>query len=137
MKIRNILAVLLIISVFCALTACSSDKDTPLSGKYGVVDITDDPDGVTFAELDAMYKEIGVEIVDFTYIEFFEDNTYSLVVFGDEEASGTYAKDGNTLMLTTGGVTITAEISGDKITWTYETGAKLVFEKMIEGEKST
>ena len=126
MKTRNILTVLLAVSLVLALAACGSSS---LSGKYVIADITDDPDGVTFADLDSMYKEAGENLEEYMYMEFMESNRFTLVMFGEAEAAGTYTRKGNTLTLTAGSETATAEISGKKVTWTYENGAKLIFEK--------
>ena len=109
------------------LAACS--KQPTMDGKYVIVDITDDPDGVTFADLDAMYKEIEGNIEEYLYMEFLEDGKFVIVLFGEEEASGTYSLDGNTLSLTVGGDTTSIDVSGKQVTWTYENGAKLIFEK--------
>ena len=132
MKFRIIIAVVLIASLLCALSACSKDKDKdePLTGVYVITDITDDPDGVTLAELKEMYDDMGFNIEDYLNIEIMEGDYFLLTLFGDEEAFGPYTRDGGTLTITgRNGETPTAEISGGKITWTYENGAKLVFGK--------
>ncbi|MCL1982721.1 MAG: hypothetical protein FWG53_06535 [Clostridiales bacterium] len=126
MNTRKILRALLVVSLLFALAACGS---SPLSGKYVIVDITDDPDGVTFADLDAMYKGVGESLEEYMYMEFLEGGRFTLVLFGEEAAAGTYARQGKTLTLTAQSETTAAAISGKKVTWTYETGAKLVFEK--------
>jgi len=109
-----------------ALAACGGSS---LTGQYVIVDITDDPDGLTFDDLDVLYKEIGDNIEDYVYMDFHDGKTFSLILFGEVEASGTYARKGKILTLTGEGETMTADISGKKIIWTYENGAKLVFEK--------
>ena len=76
--------------------------------------------------LDSIQFE-GIE--DYVYMDVHDGKTFTLVLFGEMEASGTYARKGKTLTLASEGETMTAEISGKKITWTYENGAKLVFEK--------
>jgi len=127
MKTRNILALLLAFCLICTLAACGGGSS--LTGKYVIADITDDPDGLTFDDLDVLYKEIRDNIEDYVYMEFHDGKTFTLILFGEVEASGTYARKGKVLTLTTEGEAMTAEISGKKITWTYENGAKLVFEK--------
>ncbi|MCL1808526.1 MAG: hypothetical protein FWG42_02030 [Clostridiales bacterium] len=129
MKTRNFLALLLVIGLFCALAACGGDKDAPLTGRYVVIDITDDPDGVAFTDLDAIYKGLGKNIEEYTYMEFWGDGKFTLVMFGEEEASGTYLLKGKTLTLSAGKEMLSADILGKKITWTYENGARLIFEK--------
>jgi hypothetical protein len=163
MNKRILLAILLTI---CLLTlgACNGGKDAEatMTGQYVIVDIAEDPDGMTFAELEAMYREMDQNIGDHSYFEFMDDGQFRLVLFGEEEAKGTYARDGGILTLTVGeelpsaagetaanggtptaageatadggitipgGITQTATVSGKRITWTYENGAKLVFEK--------
>jgi len=125
MKKHTILAILLIICLF-TLVAC---KDSTLSGKYVISDIIGDPEGITFDEMDGMYKDLGLKVTDYVYFEFTDGDSFRLVLFGEEEAFGTFVQDGNTLTLTAGGGTTTAEISGKKITWTYMGGGQLVFEK--------
>ena len=129
MKTRILLAVLLVIGSLLAFAACGGEKDTPLTGRYVIADIEDDPDGVALAELDAMYQEMELALTDYLYMEFLEDGRFILVMFGEAEAEGMYTQDGKTLTLTAGGETATAAISGKKITWVYENGAKLTFEK--------
>ena len=130
MKTRKVSAILLSVCLLFTLAACGS---TPLSGKYVIVDIKDDPDGVTFADLDAVYKEADENIEDHMYIEFAPGNSFTFVMFGDAEKSGTYTRKNSTLTLIDGRETMTAEISGKKITLTYENGAKPVFEKKSTG----
>jgi len=135
MKFRIIIAVVLIASLLCALSACSKDKDKdePLTGVYVITDITDDPDGVTLAELKEMYDGMGINIEDYLNIEIMEGDYFLLTLFGDEEAFGTYTRDGSTLTLTdSNGEALTMTLSGGKLTWIYINGAKLVFEKKIE-----
>ena len=136
MKFRTIalaLSALLIVCLLSALAACGmiSKAGEPLTGNYVVVDITDDPDGISFAELESMYREIGLDIQDFVYFTFYEDGWFKLVLFGDTEAEGPYTRNGRTLTLGADAAdeAMTAEISGKKITWAYEGGAKLVFEE--------
>jgi len=126
MKSRNILALLLALCLICTLAACGSSS---LTGKYVIVDITDDPDGLTLDDLDVLYKEIGDNLEDYVYIEFLDGGKYMLVLFGEVEVSGSYTRKGKVLTLATEGEAMTADISGKKITWTYENGANLVFEK--------
>ena len=129
MKIRIILAVFLIIVLLFTFAACSGNKDTPLTGKYVIVGITDDPDGVTFADLDAMYKEIEQDLEDYMYMEFLDDGNFTLILFGEEDAKGVYTRDGNNVTINAGGETINMTLDGKKITWHYENGANLIFEK--------
>jgi len=126
MKSRNILALLLALCLICTLAACGGSS---LTGKYVIVDITDDPDGLTLDDLDALYKEIEDNIENYVYMDFHDGKAFTLVLFGEVEASGSYTLKGKDLTLTTEGEAMTAEISGKKITWIYENGAKLVFEK--------
>ena len=127
MKPRNIIAVLLAVSLLVTLAACGSEK--PLAGKYVITGISDDPGGLTFADLEAMYKDMELEIADYLYFEFMDGGRFTMVMFGNQEAAGTFVRDGKVLTMTAGEWTTTADISGNKITWTYEDGAKLVFEK--------
>jgi len=130
---------MLAVCLILTLAACKNEDktDEPLTGIYVIVDVADDPDGITFAELDGMYREMELDIQDFVYFSFYEDEWFKLVMFGDTEAEGTYTRDGNTLSLAADGAnntdgvdgTMTTEISGNRITWTYENGAKLIFEK--------
>jgi len=143
------IAAALTLSVLLSLAACGGKS--ALSGVYAIKDITDDPDGMTYAEMETMYKEMNLNIQDFLRFEFTKDGSFTLLMFGDTE-SGTYKKDGKTLTLTfddgkpgasstpaasssaaskpaSSARTSTAAISGDKISWTYQSGAKLVFEK--------
>ena len=142
MRFYRTFAALLVVCLLLSLGACGSKS--PLSGVYVIKDITDDPDGMTFAEMESMYKELKLDIQDFLRFEFTKEGLFTLTMFGDIE-EGSYTRSGNTLTLTfDGGVsgvaskgaaptspvtTSTAEISGNKITWTYGSGAKLVFEK--------
>ena len=126
MKTRNILALLLTAALLFTLAACS---DSSLSGKYVISDVIDNAEGITFAEMDDMYKNMGLDLSDYLYMEFLTGERFKLVMFGDEEISGRYKQEGNTLTITAEGGTMTAEISGKTITWTYEDGAKLVFTK--------
>jgi len=126
MKSRNILALLLALCLICTLAACGGSS---LTGKYVIVDILDDPDGLTLDDLGALYKEIEDNIEDYVYMEFHDGKTFTLVLFGEVEASGSYTWKGNVLTLATEGEAMTADISGKKIIWTYENGANLVFEK--------
>ena len=126
MKIRSILALLLTAALLFTLAACS---DSSLSGKYVISDVIDNAEGITFAEMDDMYKNMGLDLSDYLYMEFLTGERFKLVMFGDEEISGRYTQDGNTLTIAAEGGTMTAEISGKTITWTYEDGAKLVFTK--------
>ena len=131
MKTRVLLTLLLVVCILCALTSCKNDSnDEPLTGVYVISDITGDPDGTTIAELKEMYSGMDLNVEDYLYIEFSEGDFFTIIMFGDEEAFGTYTRDGSTLTLTDrNGETVTADISGNKITWVYENGAKLVFEK--------
>jgi len=126
MKIRSFLTVILVAGMICALAACGG---SPLSGKYVITDVIDDPEGVTFEYMNEMYKDMGLDLTDYLYFEFLSGNRFMLVMFGEEEAKGTYTQAGNTLTLTTEGRSTTAVISGKKITWTYDSGGKLVFTK--------
>jgi len=129
MKTRDIWAALLIISLLFAFAACSADQGEPLSGRYLIADIADDPDGVTFDELRGMYIELDLMLSDYFYLEFFDSNRFTLVMFGEEDASGTYTRDGNTLTFAAEEGTATATVIDKKITWAYEGGALLIFEK--------
>jgi len=142
MKLNRILTVLLVAGLIFAFTSCG-DKNAPragenaasesishaMEGRYVIADITDDPDGTTFAELEAMYREMNLEIANYLYMEFLDGVEFKIVLFGQEETAGTYTRDGDILTLTAGGETTTAAVSGEKIIWTYENGAKLVFGK--------
>ena len=128
-----LLSFLLIIGLF-AFTACSScsgssENLAAMAGRYVIVEITDDPDGVNYSDLDGMYKEQELDLKDYMYMEFSEDGEFTLVLFGEEEAKGTYTKKGKNVTITANGETINTVLDGQKITWTYETGAKLIFEK--------
>ena len=129
MKFRIILAVLLATGLLCVLSACSSGNDAQLTGKYPIADVKDDPNGATFADLEAIYKEGEQNIKDYTFMEFSEGNRFEFFLFGKEEASGIYTRDGSTLTFNDAGEMTTATISGKKITWIDESGAKLIFEK--------
>jgi len=134
MKPRIILTALLCVSLAFtsfAFAACGGGgKDAPLEGRYVIVDIEDDPEGTTLAELDGMYEAMDLELTDHLYMEFYEGNMYKLVLFGKTEAQGKYTRDGNGLALSTDdGRRSTATVSGKKVTWTFENGAKLVFGK--------
>ena len=126
MKTRTIFAVLVVVSLLCVLTACGS---LTLSGRYELVDVTDDPEGLTLANLEEMYTDTGLKAADYFYMEFVDGDRFKLVMFGEEEAKGTFTMNGNVLTLTSEGGTTTADISEKKITWTYFSGGKLVFEK--------
>ena len=126
MKFRNIIAALLAVLLLFSLSACGSEK--PLTGKYVIVSVKDDPGGLTFKDLKAMYKDTERDVTDYLYFEFMAGNRFTLVMFGDQEASGTYTRSGNTLTMTAGEWTTTATVSGNKISWKYETGAKLTFQ---------
>ena len=126
MKVWRILAALLVIGLLFSLAACNSKS--PLSGKYVIKDITDDPDGTTFVELEAMYKEMDLDIQDFLCFEFSDGYQFTLTIFGDAE-SGTYTRNGKTLTLTADRLTKTATVSGNKITMNYKNGTKMIFEK--------
>ena len=136
MKTRIVLGAFLALCFFAtAVCGCETASETasetnePLTGKYVIAEIADDPDGVTFADLDAMYKAMGVDIQDFLYIAFLEDGQYVLVLFGETEAAGAYVRDGSVLTLAAGDAETqtTAEIAGNRIVWTYGNGAKLIF----------
>jgi len=133
MKTRNILTVLLLCVCIFALAACGNsdpDPDTSLMGRYVIVNILDDPEETTFAELEEMYTDKDENITDYCYIEFKSGDRFTLVMFGDEEAKGTYVRDENTLTFKkSDDSSSSATIEDNKITYTYETGAKLVFEK--------
>ena len=124
-KACKIFTVLLLSVLLLALAACG---DSALLGKYIITNISDDPDGLTFADLDDMYKEEELIVQDNFYFEFSDNSRFTLVMFGKTEMTGQYEKNGNTLTLIVGEDTDTAEISGKTITWTYETGAKIVFQ---------
>ena len=126
MKTRTIFVVLLVADLLCILTACSSST---LSGKYEIVNVLDDPEGITFAELSEMYTEMGLSAKDYFYMEFSGGNRFKLIMFGKEEATGTYTLDGSVLMLTAEAGATPVDVSGKKITWTYMNGGKLVFKK--------
>ena len=129
MKIRNVLTALtvfMMLGLVLTLAACSSSS---LSGRYVIVNILDDPEGTTFAEMKQDYDEINEKITDYFYIEFQKDGRFTLVLFGHEEAQGVYLLDGKTLTLTSGGESVQATLKGGKITYDYETGAKLIFKK--------
>jgi len=131
MKTRNVFAVLLVSALLLALAACGNDSQP--SGKYLLAGVTGDPDGTTFAELDEMYKAKDERITDYWYMEFLSGGRFTLVLSGETEAGGTYTRDGNVLTLTAAGKSSDAVINGKKITYTYETGAKLIFRKAPEG----
>jgi len=133
MKTRNLLTVLLLCVCVFAFAACGSSSNTSLTGRYVIVNILDDADGTTFAELDRMYKDKDEKITDYLYIEFLSGDRFTLVMFGDEEAKGTYIRDKNTLTFKSGVTQSYATIKGNKITYTYETGAKLVFQQKDTG----
>ena len=126
MKNRNILAATLIVCLIFALAACGSSS---LTGKYILSDVVDDPEGITYADLDGMYNDMDMSVSSNLYMELLEGGRFTLVLFGETEAEGMYSQDGDTLTLNAYGTSTTATISGKKITWTYENGAKLVFEK--------
>ena len=126
MKIRNVLAVLLVSLLLLALAACNNSV---LTGRYVIVDILDDPEGTTFAELDEKYKAADQKITDYYYIEFQDGGRFVIVLFGEEELQGAYTRSGNVLTLASGGESFDAAIKGKKITYDYETGAKIVFQK--------
>ena len=135
MKIRNILMPVLLLSILLfALAACG---DAQLSGKYRIADVLDDPEGTTFAELDEMYKADSLNLTDYCYMEFQDGGGFVITLFGGEEARGTYTRNGNILTLTSGGESADAVIDGKNITWTYETGAKLVFRKETRDDLPT
>ena len=127
MKKRTILTLLLVISLLCILTACGSGSS--LSGKYVIADVIDDPEGVTFEALEEIYDEMDLNVRDYLYMEFLNGGRFGMVMFDEEEATGTYTLDGSTLTLISDGGTTTADVSGKKITWTYLSGGKMVFEK--------
>ena len=135
MKFRNVLTAVLIISlvlVSFAFVACGENKDTSLTlnGKYVIVDIKDDPDGTTIEELDEMYKDMDMDLTDNLYISFSDSSRFKLVLFGKTEAEGTFAQDGDVLALNASdGRVSKADISGGKVTWVYENGAILVFQR--------
>ena len=132
MKIRNILTILLVSVLLLALAACgNSQLSSQLSGKYVIVNIEDDPDGLTLTGLEDILKEEDLNVRDNFYFEFSDNNRFTLILFGKTEMAGRYEKNGDTLTLAADGETEagTATLLGKKITWTYETGAKLVFEK--------
>ena len=135
---RIALAVLAAICLTAILAACgnksndSTNKNSntkALEGKYVIVDVVNDPDGATFADLDNIYKDAGHNFADYAYIEFFDGGKYEFVLFGELEAEGPYVIDNKTLTLPTNGDAIAAEISGSIITLDYANGATLVFEK--------
>ena len=127
MKTRKLLAVLLVAGMILALSACSGSS---LSGKYVITDLIDDPEGLTFTDLVDMYKDMNLELADYLYLELRDGDRFTLVMFGEEEAKGTYTKDDDsTLTLNAEGKSTNATLSGNTITWTYENGGKLVFEK--------
>ena len=127
MRFYKIVAAALVACLLFALGACGSE--TSLAGVYAINDITDDPDGMTFVEMESMYKEMGLDIQDFIRFEFTKDGLFTLTIFGDVE-NGSYTMSGKALTLAfDGGTSSSAEISGKKITWTYGSGAKLVFTK--------
>ena len=126
MKNRNTIVATLIICLLFTLAACGSSS---LAGKYVLSDVVDDPEGITYADLDGMYNDMDMSLSNNLYMELLEGGRFTLVLFGEIEAEGTYTRDGDTLTLNAFGTSTTATISGKKITWTYENGAKLVFEK--------
>ena len=126
MRIHGIIALLLTASLVLALAACGG---TGTAGKYVLVDVKDDPDGITFSEIEGMYRDMDMNVSSNLYLELLSGGRFTLVMFGEEEASGTYTREGGTLMLNALGTTMTAAISGRRITWTYESGANLIFEK--------
>ena len=136
-KRRVILTALIAVCLLAELAACSNNDKAAetkagtqdLEGKYVIVDVIDDPDGATFDDLDGMYKDADLDFADFAYIEFFDGGAYEFVLFGEPEAKGYYSLDGKTLTLTDGSNTISAEISGAKMSLDYGNGATLVFEK--------
>ena len=131
MKTRILLALAVLTAVsLCMLAACKRDGNAAaMSGRYVIVEITDDPDGVNYAELDGMYKEMDLDLKDYMYMEFSDDGAFKLVLFGDEEAKGTYTRDGNIVTINANGETVNTILDGKKITWIYENGTKLIFEK--------
>ena len=120
------LAGLLVMVSLFALAACGKSS---LSGRYVILDILDDPDGTTFTELDEMYKAEDLILTDFVYMEFLSGGRFVIVLFGEEEAKGTYTRSRKVITFIAEGQTFDAAISGKKITYNYETGAKLVFKK--------
>lgn len=126
MKRRNLITILMMFAVVLVLTACSSDL---LVGKYVLVNVLDDPEGTTFTELEQMYKVENQKITDHFYMEFESNGKFVLVIAGDEDARGIYLVSDKTLTLTSGGVSVQATFKDGKITYNYETGAKLVFQK--------
>jgi len=129
MKIRNIMAAMLAISLLFMLAACGGNNNAAdsLVGKYAIADIKNDPDGTTLKELETMYKKDGLNLTDHLYLELFEGNGFVLVMFGETEMVGTYTLANGSLILTSGGDVQTASVSGNTITWEYENGAKLIF----------
>jgi len=136
MKTRLIVIVLLIAALSFSVVACgkknkNNNKNEPLTGRYVICDITDDPDDTSFAEFCAEYSEDGFDCVDYNYFEFSDGNNYVFLLFGEIKTEGTYIRNGNTLTLTASvaGIATTASVSGDIIIWEYDNGAKLIFEK--------
>jgi len=130
-KIKTLTLLLLIPVLLLSLAACG--QATSLVGRYVLSNVYDDPEGTTFAELEEIYAADNLKITDYMYFEFQSDARFTLVLFGDEEANGTYVLDGKTLTLKSAGEQFAAPISGDLITYTYQTGAKLVFKKECVG----
>ena len=124
---KNILFAILIASVLLVLAACGGSST--LSGKYVLTDVQNDPQGITYADINSMYEDLGLKASDYTYMEFSYGDSFRLVMFGEEEAIGTFKLEGNTLTLTAEGGSSTATVSGKKITWTYDGGGDLIFEK--------
>ena len=129
MKFRKILIVLLLCSLGC-LSACNDAKqEVTLSGRYVLVDISDDPEETTFTQIEEMYQEANLKLSDYLYIDLLPGNRFIIVLFGEEEASGSYSEESGILKLISAGETLPASLTGGKITWVYENGAKLIFER--------
>jgi len=127
MKRRKLSAFIMMIIFLLLLSACSSSF---LQGRFALTEVKDDPNGITFEEMEMMYKSQGLNPQHYLYMEFTDKGRFALVLFGDEAATGRYTQENNRLTLTSeGGITI-AEISGQTITWTNSEGTKFIFRKI-------
>ena len=124
------IAALIIIFSFAACSGGNGgDKRAALTGRYAVSEIKGDPDGASLADVEAMYAELGYDINDYLYIEFFENGEYIIVLFGEADA-GAYEHDGGELTLTSAdGRATKALLNNGAVEWGYDNGALFVFKK--------
>lgn len=103
------LIVIAVIAMLCLTAAACSGGDNAAVGTWNLESVDLMGQSLTAEELEAANPDLAN-----TTVEFKADGTYTLTSGGDTDSGG-YKIEENTLTLSESGITMTGEISGNKL----------------------